>query len=173
LVTSGGVRRLTVRDFTAFDNHFDGLACYLTEDSRFTGLSLHDNRAAGISLDLGFNHNVIDHSVIERNDLGIFMRDARDNTFENLTIRESRNHGVFMAQAAEFTKTGWQFNAGTQCTDNRFADLRISNSAGNAFRINDASCTNNLITGARFVDNRLGGLAQADAKPAKVEALGN
>ena len=91
LVTSGGVRRLTVRDFTAFDNQFDGLACYLTQDSRFTGLSLHDNRAAGISLDLAFNHNVIEHAILERNDLGIFMRDSRDNTFEDLTIRESRN----------------------------------------------------------------------------------
>ena len=35
LVTTRGVRRLTVRDLTAFDNEFDGLACYQTEDSRF------------------------------------------------------------------------------------------------------------------------------------------
>ena len=31
LVTTRGVRRLTVRDLTAFDNEFDGLACYQTE----------------------------------------------------------------------------------------------------------------------------------------------
>jgi len=30
LVTTLGVRRLTVRELTAFDNEFDGLACYET-----------------------------------------------------------------------------------------------------------------------------------------------
>src|SRR5208337_3183440 len=32
LVTTRNVRRLTVHDYTAFDNEFDGLACYQTED---------------------------------------------------------------------------------------------------------------------------------------------
>src|SRR5205814_1338337 len=139
----------------------------------FTGLALHDNRAAGISLDLSFNHNMIDHAVLERNDLGVFMRDARDNSFEQITIRGSRNHGIFMAQAATDTKAGWQLCAGTQCTGNRFADLQINNSGGSAFRVNDASCTNNLIFGARFLDNHLGGLAEAEAKLVKAERLGN
>src|SRR5690348_1847679 len=31
LVAAAGTRRLTVSDFTAYDNQFDGLACYLTE----------------------------------------------------------------------------------------------------------------------------------------------
>src|ERR1043166_389911 len=52
LVTSGGNRKLTIRQFTAFGNEFDGLACYETEESNFIGLTLYDNRAAGISLDL-------------------------------------------------------------------------------------------------------------------------
>ncbi len=45
LVTTLGVRRLTVRGLEAFDNQFDGLACYQTTDSLFTELSLHDNPA--------------------------------------------------------------------------------------------------------------------------------
>ena len=36
LVTTLGVRRLTVRGLDAYDNEFDGLACYLTTDSLFT-----------------------------------------------------------------------------------------------------------------------------------------
>ncbi len=36
LVSEKGSRRLTVRDFTSFDNHFDGLAAYETEDSTFS-----------------------------------------------------------------------------------------------------------------------------------------
>jgi len=45
LVTTRNVRRLTVRNLTAFDNEFDGLACYQTKDCLFTGLYLHDIRA--------------------------------------------------------------------------------------------------------------------------------
>ena len=36
LVTTLGVRRLTVRGLTAFDNQFDGLACYHTTHSAFS-----------------------------------------------------------------------------------------------------------------------------------------
>ena len=171
LVTASGVRRLMVRDFTAFDNQFDGLACYLTEESQFSGLFLHDNLAAGISLDLSFNHNTIENAVLTGNDLGIFMRDARDNAFHELTIRQSRNHGVFMAQVAVPTSNGWQLSPGTECTGNRFTDLHISNCRGKAFLVNDASCTNNFIASARFQDNLKGGLAQASLKLVDVHGL--
>ncbi|HZM05340.1 MAG TPA: right-handed parallel beta-helix repeat-containing protein, partial [Candidatus Saccharimonadales bacterium] len=97
LVSSAVTRNLTVRDFTAFDNQFDGLACYLTEDSHFSKLYLHDNLGAGISLDLDFNHNHIEDSVLSGNDLGVFMRQSRNNVFEGVTIQQSRHHGVFMA----------------------------------------------------------------------------
>jgi hypothetical protein len=173
LVTSGGNRNLAVRQFTAYDNEFDGLACYETEDSEFSGLALHDNRAAGISLDLAFNRNVVDHATLSRNDLGIFMRHARDNSFKNLTIRESRNHGVFIAQVAEQTVAGWKHFPGTECTGNRFAGVDISGCGGNAVRINDITCTNNLITGETFANNRLGGLVGAEAKLIKTERLGD
>jgi len=144
LVTSAGTRRLTVREFCSFDNQFDGLACYLTEDSRFSGLFLHDNLAAGMSFDLSFDHNVIDQAVLSDNDLGIFMRDSHDNQFSELTIRGSRRHGVFMAQTLAPTKAGWRPAPGTECTGNRFGGVEISECAGKAFLVNDASCTNNL-----------------------------
>src|ERR1017187_9339037 len=35
LVTTRDVRRLTVRNYTAFDNEFDGLACYRSEEHTF------------------------------------------------------------------------------------------------------------------------------------------
>ena len=108
LVTTRNVRRLTVRDYTAFDNEFDGLACYQTEDCLFTGLRLHDNPGAGISLDLAFNHNVVSNAVLTANDLGIFMRASRDNQFYNISIRHSRHYGVFMAHAERQTGRGMQ-----------------------------------------------------------------
>jgi hypothetical protein len=161
MVSSAGTRRLTVRDYTAFDNQFDGLACYLTEDSDFSHLNLHDNLSAGISLDLNFNHNVIHDSVLTGNDLGIFMRQSRNNVFEGLTIQKSRHHGVFMAQSFVGSATGWQPCPGSECAGNTFENLVVAHCGGKGFLVNDATCTNNVICGGQFADDAQGGLAQA------------
>jgi len=159
LVTTLGVRRLTVRDLTAFDNEFDGLACYRTEDCLFTELDLHDNPGAGISLDLAFNHNIISDAVLTANDLGIFMRESCDNQFHNISIRNSRHYGVFMAHTEEQSEVGWQPVPQTECAHNAFTNLIASNCGGAAFRVNDPTCTNNVIVQPQFQDNLRGGLS--------------
>ncbi len=164
---SGGLvmaqtRRIVIRDFTAYDNEYDGLACYLTEDSKFSDLCLRDNLAAGISLDLAFNHNEIACATLTGNDLGVFMRDSRDNLFQSVTIERSHSHGVFIAQTAEPTPEGWRLVPGTECTGNSFNSPVITNCGGYGFLINNASCTNNLIRDAQFANNADGGLAQTD-----------
>jgi hypothetical protein len=161
LVTTRNVRRLTVRDYTAFDNEFDGLACYQTEDCLFTGLRLHDNPGAGISLDLAFNHNVVSNAVLTANDLGIFMRASRDNQFYDISIRHSRHYGVFMAHAERATGRGVQPVPLTECVHNSFTDLIASGCGSAAFRVNDTTCTNNVIIAAQFQDNGQGGLSLA------------
>ena len=150
LVTTLGVRRLTVKNFASFNNEFDGLACYLTMDSMFEKLYLHDNPGAGISLDLAFDHNVITNAVLEGNDLGIFMRDSRKNRFSNLTIRNNRDFGVFMAQAFETVDRGPQPEPDTECTDNSFYSLLDVKNGRAAFRVNDVSCTNNVLIDPDF-----------------------
>jgi hypothetical protein len=164
-LVAADVRGLRVSDFQSYDNQFDGLACYQAQDSRFDGLRLHDNLAAGISLDLGFNHNCITNAVLMSNDLGIFMRDSRDNLFQGLTIAGSRHDGVFMAQAIIPTAKGWQLVPDTQCTGNHFETLLIRDCGGTAFQVNDASCTNNTISGAVFLRNIRGGLGQPASHP--------
>jgi len=161
LVTTRDVRRLTVRNLTAFDNEFDGLACYQTEDCLFTGLSLHDNPGAGISLDLAFNHNVVSNADLAANDLGVFMRASRDNQFYNVSIESSRHYGVFMAHAEQQTPRGWEPVPRTECAENSFTNLAARDCGGAAFRINNPSCTNNVIVRARFDDNLQGGLSLA------------
>lgn len=150
LVTTLGVRRLTVKNFESFNNEFDGLACYLTMDSVFENLHLHNNPGAGISLDLAFDHNMITNAVLESNDLGIFMRDSRDNRFSRLTIRKNHDFGVFMAQAFESLDRGPQPEPDTECTDNSFVSLVDVKNGRAAFRVNDASCTNNVIVDPQF-----------------------
>jgi hypothetical protein len=171
IVSSAVTRNLTVRDFTAFDNQFDGMACYLTEDSHFSKLYLHDNLGAGISLDLDFNHNQIEDAVLSNNDLGVFMRQSRNNSFEGVTIQQSRHHGVFMAQTGNCTRKGWQLCPGTQCTGNNFDKMLITKCGGKAFLVANASCTNNVISASRFLDNATGGLQQASTNPVTVHEL--
>jgi hypothetical protein len=165
------VLRLLVRDLDSFDNQFDGLACYQTRESRFDGLRLHDNLAAGLSLDLAFNHNFIHDAVLAENNLGVFMRESCDNLFQGLTIFKSRNDGVFIAQADAPTENGWRLRPGTQCTGNSFEQLTVDDCGGRAFQVNNASCSNNAITGARFLGNLRGGLGQPDGEVVKVSAL--
>lgn len=150
LVTTLGVRRLLVSNFASFDNEFDGLACYLTTDSVFTQLYLHDNPGAGISLDLAFDHNVIRSAILASNDLGIFMRDSRRNQFKDISVRNNRDFGVFMAQAFEAADRGVVPQPDTECADNCFTNLVAARNGRAAFRVNDISCTNNVIIGAQF-----------------------
>lgn len=161
LVTTLGVRRLTVRGLEAFDNQFDGLACYQTTDSLFTELSLHDNPGAGISLDLAFNHNVVRHAVLAANDLGIFMRSSRNNQFEDVSIFNSHHYGVFMAHVDQLTAQGLKAAPRTECVQNSFTNLIASRCGSAAFRVNDATCVNNVVIGAQFTDNLKGGLSLA------------
>ena len=163
LVTANGTRRLTVNGFTAFDNQFDGLACYRTEESVFTRLNLHDNLAAGISLDWNFDHNVVSDSTLTGNDLGIFMRRSCDNQFRNVTIAQSRHDGVFMAQWEWRAPNGWQPQPQTECVGNSFDNLEIHDCAGAAFRVHDAACVKNVIQDGVFSGNHNGGLVEADA----------
>jgi parallel beta helix pectate lyase-like protein len=164
LVTTRGVQRLVVKNLEAYDNEFDGLACYQTEDCLFTELNLHDNPGAGISLDLAFNHNIVNNAVLTGNDLGIFMRASRDNQFHNVSIRDSRHFGVFMAHAERQTIHGRQAVPQTECTDNAFTNLIAVRCGGPAFRVNNSTCTNNIITGAQFENGVQNGhiLANAD-----------
>jgi hypothetical protein len=147
MVTTLGVRRLTVRNLEAFDNEFDGLACYATTHCRFENLFLHDNCSAGISLDLDFDRNSVSNAVLSSNDLGIFMRASSDNRFQAVSITRSRHFGIFMAQADVETPQGWRPVANSECRGNRFLGLRTEDCGSASFRVNDSTCTNNVVTG--------------------------
>jgi hypothetical protein len=161
LVTTLGVRHLTVTRLEAYGNQFDGLACYLTTDSVFANLFLHDNPGAGISLDLAFDQNVIRDAVLARNDLGIFMRASRSNQFHNVTISNSHHFGVFMAQADFRTPAGIRGVPDTECTRNAFTNLAAVDCGSAAFRVNDLTCTNNIIIQPRFDHDAFGTLSEA------------
>jgi hypothetical protein len=146
LVAEKGCHRITVRDFTAAENEYDGLAAYETEDSVFSGLYLHDNPYAGMSLDIDFNNNIVTEAVLADNGKqGIFMRDSRDNLFSNIQIRQSGEQGLFLAQV--------DANTNTPAAGNTFQGLVVTGSGLAGIRVNNVSCVDNLIVGAQFIDN--------------------
>ena len=157
LVLEKNSRRIHVSDFTSTNNHFDGFAAYETEESFFTRLYLHDNEAAGISVDLRFDRNIISHARLENNgSQGIFMRDSNFNNFNHLTVSKNGAQGIFIAQAND------QHN--TPCTGNIFSDLNVSGSGGAGFRINDVSCIANVLANSFFSLNKEGAVSEATEK---------
>lgn len=155
LVSEHGTRRLTVRDFTSYDNHFDGLGGYRTEDSLFSGLHLHDNGAAGLSFDLDFVGNTVSRSVIaDSRDVGLFMRDARSNVFSAVHIRDSGSFGAFVAENPD------PDGGPTSC--NMFTGIEVVRSgrnpakSGHGMAFRDPSSLHNLVIGAQFLGNRDG-----------------
>lgn len=156
LVTELVCRRLTISDVESFNHHFDGIAGYQTEDSLFTRLQIHDNLAAGFSFDIEFDGNLLTDSVLDNNgSVGMFIRDSRDNVFANFQIRDSGQHGIFLAQVdADTTKPA---------LGNTFYGCVIADSAGAGIRVNDASCTANLLVASQLVNNAGGGISEAVA----------
>lgn len=153
VVTEKGCRRLTIRELRASDNHFDGLACYETEESLFEGLHLHRNHCAGISTDLKFNRNLFSNVMLSSNGKqGIFMRDSRSNVFVGVVVVNSGEQGVFLAQTDK--------NPETAVVGNSFTALTVTGSKGPAVRVNDTSCKNNVLTACQFIDNA-DGLSEA------------
>jgi len=147
IVTTANTHDLTVRSVDSSDNYFDGIACFQTENCTFSNLYLHDNRGAGISLDGNFHHNTFDGAVLASNDLGIFMRWSHDNQFRNISIRGSRHYGVFMAENID---AAFRDKADPACTSNSFTELAADECGSAAIRVNDVTCTNNLVTGAKL-----------------------
>ncbi len=89
------------------------------------------------------------------------MRQSCNNLFQGLTIQKSRHHGVFMAQTFVGAEGGLRPCPGSECAGNTFDNLLVSHSGGNGFLVNDVTCTNNVLCGARFSDDALGDLSQA------------
>jgi len=81
------------------------------------------------------------------------MRDARDNVFHGLQIRNSGEHGVFLAQV--------DTDASKPAAGNTFIGLMVSVSQGAGVRVNDLSCVNNSIVSSQFVGNSGGCISEA------------
>ncbi len=158
---SGGVvlekycRDVRIIGLESYENEFDGLAAYETENSSFTQLNLHHNQSAGFSFDWRFNRNLIaDTTASENGSQGIFMRDSIGNTFERVTLRANGEQGIFMGETRTIP--------GTACRYNRFQSVTITGNKTQGIRINDASCTVNILENSIVRDNGIEDISLAD-----------
>ena len=152
LVTEKYCSNLKVKNFESYDNFFDGFAGYQTENSEFSGLNLHHNLGAGISIDIDFNNNVIiDSELHDNHDVGIFARNLTGNQFIRVSIQRSGNHGVFMAEA----------EAPNSCArNNTFVDVQINDSKFAGFRLNNNCPGNKIIGQSNLCGNSAGGVSE-------------
>ncbi len=167
---SGGVvlekhcRHVSIDNLESTDNHFDGLACYESEDGTFNRLHLHHNAAAGISLDLNFHHNTFKSADLHHNgSQGIFMRQSSHNQFIKIKIHDNSNQGIFIAQTDN--------DLTTSATHNTFSDLTVTRNQGHGLRVNDPSCTGNLIRNSQFKDNAAGNISEASPNLVSLESV--
>lgn len=158
---SGGVvlekvcRQIRITGLDSYDNEFDGLAAYETEESTFSRLNLHHNLSAGFSIDWRFNRNVIADSIASDNgSQGIFMRDSIGNTFERLTLQRNGEQGIFMAETRTIP--------GSACRYNKFRMLTITGNKTQGIRINDASCNVNTLENSVIKENGVEDISLAD-----------
>ncbi|MDQ5980290.1 MAG: hypothetical protein QG602_3266 [Verrucomicrobiota bacterium] len=158
---SGGIvlekhcRRVRLSKIEAYENEFDGVAAYETEDSEFTGLNLQRNRSAGFSFDWRFNRNrIVDCNASDNGSQGIFMRDSIGNVFERVTLNHNGEQGIFIAETRELPGTASRYN--------RFSKVTITGNRTQGIRVNDRSCNPNTIEDSLVKGNRLEDISLAD-----------
>jgi hypothetical protein len=165
LVSELSCENVTIKDFTSYNNYFDGIAGYETKDSNFTNLALFNNCAAGVSLDINFSKNTMSNiniyidsniscsSTPSSGDVGMFIRDSHSNIFKNIKIHDMLNHGIFVAQVNEDISTGPKGNL--------FSTMILGNNAGFGIIFNDASATDNVLVSTIMTGNTSGCLSTA------------
>ena len=82
------------------------------------------------------------------------MRDSHENIFSALQVRDSDEHGIFLAQV--------DTNPGTGAAGNTFTGLNVSGSGGAGLRANDPSVVDTLLDSAQLFANDGGCVSESD-----------
>lgn len=96
IVVERGSSNVIINGFNSFGNFFDGFAMCESTNVTVMNAILHNNIAAGISMDWRSNNNKFINIEFERNyDCAIFMRDSNYNMFYELKLNDS---GIYINQ---------------------------------------------------------------------------
>jgi hypothetical protein len=107
IVVSWGSYQIIITDSYFYNNFFDGIALYDSENINVINFMCLNNGSAGISLDNQLSDVLFDNGIIESNgDVGIFARSSEDIGFHDLLIADNQSHGCFLSHQSLGTDTG-------------------------------------------------------------------
>lgn len=107
IVISINSNRVYILNSSCYDNEFDGIALYTSEDIFVSNFFSFQNGYAGLSLDNDLKFITFNDGFIKNNGkVGIFVRDAEDLYFHDLIISENQEHGCFLANNTNIPDSG-------------------------------------------------------------------
>lgn len=170
IVVSWHSDRVTIREFQSHDNYFDGVAIYDCRHALVTGFRCFANDGAGVSLD----NKVVDAIfssgfVYENRNVGIFLRHCDGVHFRDLSVRQNRSFGAFLAhatyppehpQAEQIIQNTGFHNCtivGCSFTDNRGHAVCVESTADLSSKncVTGCVCSGHLAPSIRTLDSRV------------------
>lgn len=121
LVISWDSRNIFIDKSSFYNNYYDGIALYASEDIQISSFLCYENNAAGLSLDNNLKNVLFNGGIIKKNkDVGIFARHSEDLVFNALIVMDNQSHGSFLSHA-EASNTGVRrlFFSGCSFIDNK------------------------------------------------------
>ena len=153
VVVSWECYQIFITDSYFYNNFFDGIALYDSENINVINFMCFGNGSAGISLDNQLSDVLFDTGIIESNgDVGIFARNSEDISFHDLMIADNQNSGCFLSHVSIGTGTGVTrlYFDGCSFLDNVGYGLWLASPASES--------PNNAVTGCLFSGNTAGAI---------------
>ncbi len=155
VVTEKGCENILISRVTAFDHHFDGIACYVTTRSFIVDCTARDNQYSGLSCDLGFRDNIVADCFFINNGLnvsvpgvlhpGVFWRDATGNLLANSRLSGNMGDGIFVADGDP--------PGNLPTSENQFVDNFYTDNGRDGFWQAGRNSENNVLHGGIFKGN--------------------
>ena len=148
------------------NNYFDGVAYYDSKRIYTVNSSMKNNNSAGISLDANITDSIFSNCILDSNeDVGIFMRFAKELRFNNCIIKNSGNWAVFLGHN--------ESDQGVQ--DIMFSNCQVLNNKGGILMssISDEQSSFNSVVGSVFRGNEQEGRLSIQTSGSRIWESGN
>lgn len=158
IVVSWGSERVSIWNVSAYDNQFDGIALYTSDEVHVSHFACYENLAAGLSLDNDLSNVTFSNGECRENgSVGIFARQSTDLSFINVAVQSSGQHGVFMSYTSGITGSGVSRAAfvGCQFSGNKDQDFYVGGTA-------DSPSTRNYVVNCTLDQQKV--TVEADAQ---------
>jgi parallel beta-helix repeat protein len=167
ILTEHDSRHVTIEDADVGDAMWDGISLNRTAKARITGNRIHDNHAAGITIEHLEDSLIADNVVVRNRTHGIYLSDAYGNRIRGNRLEDNVLSGIYVTCAVRDRQPPvlcWpdSMSAGNAFEANRFAGNRVAFMVG-ADRA--ANCTRPGFVANRSRGDVVTGGPREDANP--------